>query len=102
MWDDPTQIEGEISMADPFMSEVRMFGLSFAPKGWALCNGQLLPIAQNQALMELGNPGSVQLGAFGKGSGKWRLTIESDVDVEAQALLDTPNGFITNTSAPVR
>ncbi|MDX2299985.1 MAG: hypothetical protein NW204_09690, partial [Xanthomonadaceae bacterium] len=52
--------------------------------------------------MELGNPGSVQLGAFGKGTGKWRLTIESDVDVEAQALLDTPNGFITNTSRPVR
>lgn len=40
-------------MADPFMSEVRMFGFSFAPKGWALCNGQLLPIAQNQALFAL-------------------------------------------------
>ncbi|MDP1698306.1 MAG: tail fiber protein [Xanthomonadaceae bacterium] len=40
-------------MAEPFLSEVRMFGFSFAPKGWALCNGQLLPIAQNQALFAL-------------------------------------------------
>jgi len=52
--------------------------------------------------MELGNPGSIQVGALGKGTGKWRLTIESDVEVEAQALLETPNGFITNTSRPVR
>jgi hypothetical protein len=52
--------------------------------------------------MELGNPGSVQVGALGKGTGKWRFTIESDVEVEAQALLETANGFITNTSRPVR
>ncbi len=52
--------------------------------------------------LEQGNPGSVQLGAFGKGTGKWRLTIESDVEVEAQALLETADGFITNTSQPVR
>src|SRR3546814_1941969 len=48
--------------------------------------------------MELGNPGSVQVGALGMGTGKWRFTIESDVEVEAQALLETANGFITNTS----
>jgi microcystin-dependent protein len=42
-------------MGTPFMSEIRMFGfnVNFLPKGWALCNGQLLPINQNQALFSL-------------------------------------------------
>ena len=40
-------------MADPFLSEVRMMSFNFAPKGWAMCNGQLLPINQNQALFSL-------------------------------------------------
>lgn len=40
-------------MAEPFLSEVRIMSFSFAPKGWALCNGQLLPINQNQALFSL-------------------------------------------------
>jgi microcystin-dependent protein len=40
-------------MADPFMSEIRIFSFNFAPKGWAQCNGQLLPINQNQALFSL-------------------------------------------------
>ncbi len=40
-------------MAEPFLSEVRIFSFQFAPKGWALCNGQLLPINQNQALFSL-------------------------------------------------
>jgi microcystin-dependent protein len=40
-------------MAEPFLSEVRIFSFGFPPKGWALCNGQLLPINQNQALFSL-------------------------------------------------
>ena len=40
-------------MAEPFVGEIRMFGFNFAPQGWALCNGQLLPISQNQALFSL-------------------------------------------------
>src|SRR5437667_6485612 len=40
-------------MAEPFLSEIRIFSFGFAPKGWALCNGQLLPINQNQALFSL-------------------------------------------------
>lgn len=40
-------------MAEPFLSEVRIFSFNFAPKYWALCNGQLLPINQNQALFSL-------------------------------------------------
>ena len=38
---------------DPFLSEIRIMSFVFAPKGWALCNGQLLPINQNQALFSL-------------------------------------------------
>ncbi|MBS0516964.1 MAG: phage tail protein [Proteobacteria bacterium] len=40
-------------MSTPFIGEIRMFGFAFAPKGWAQCNGQLLPIAQNQALFAI-------------------------------------------------
>ena len=40
-------------MAEPFLSEFRMFSFQFAPRGWALCNGQLLPINQNQGLFSL-------------------------------------------------
>jgi microcystin-dependent protein len=40
-------------MATPFLSEIRIFSFTFAPKGWAMCNGQLLPINQNQALFAL-------------------------------------------------
>ena len=40
-------------MAEPFLSEIRIFSFGFAPQGWALCNGQLLPINQNQALFSL-------------------------------------------------
>ncbi|MBL8252188.1 MAG: phage tail protein [Candidatus Competibacter sp.] len=40
-------------MADPFVAEIRIFGFNFAPKGWAFCNGQLLPLSQNTALFSL-------------------------------------------------
>jgi microcystin-dependent protein len=40
-------------MAEPFLSEIRIMSFNFAPKGWAMCNGQLLPINQNQALFSL-------------------------------------------------
>jgi len=40
-------------MAEPFLSEIRIMSFGFAPKGWALCNGQLLPINQNQGLFSL-------------------------------------------------
>jgi microcystin-dependent protein len=40
-------------VAEPFLSEIRIFSFNFPPKGWALCNGQLLPINQNQALFSL-------------------------------------------------
>jgi microcystin-dependent protein len=40
-------------MAEPFLSEIRIMSFAFPPKGWALCNGQLLPINQNQPLFSL-------------------------------------------------
>lgn len=54
-------------MAEPFLSEIRIVSFNFAPKGWALCNGQLLPINQNQALFSLlgttfGGDGRVNFG----------------------------------------
>src|SRR6478672_8478836 len=50
-------------MSDPFVAEIRIFAGNFAPTGWALCNGQLLPISQNTALFSL-------LGTFYGGDGK--------------------------------
>jgi microcystin-dependent protein len=40
-------------MSEPFLAEVRLFGFNFAPRGWALCDGQILPINQNQSLYSL-------------------------------------------------
>jgi len=40
-------------MSNPFLAEIRIFAGNFAPKGWALCNGQLMPISQNTALFSL-------------------------------------------------
>ena len=54
-------------MAEPFLSEIRIMSFGFAPKGWAQCNGQLLPINQNQGLFSLlgttfGGDGRVNFG----------------------------------------
>ena len=54
-------------MADPFLCEIRLTSFGFAPKGWAMCNGQLLPINQNQAMFSLlgttyGGNGQVNFG----------------------------------------
>lgn len=54
-------------MAEPFLSEIRIMSFVFAPQGWALCNGQLMPINQNQALFSLlgttfGGDGEVNFG----------------------------------------
>jgi microcystin-dependent protein len=40
-------------MSDPFVAEIRIFAGNFAPRGWAVCNGQLMPISQNTALFSL-------------------------------------------------
>src|SRR4051794_35717525 len=50
-------------MADPFVAEIRIFPFNFAPKGWAFCDGQILPLSQNTALFSL-------LGTMYGGDGK--------------------------------
>jgi microcystin-dependent protein len=45
--------ERNINMSDPYLGEIRMVGFSFAPNGWALCNGQTMSISQNNALFAL-------------------------------------------------
>ena len=50
-------------MADPFVAEIRIFPFNFPPKGWAWCDGQLLPLSQNTALFSL-------LGTMYGGNGK--------------------------------
>jgi len=50
-------------MSEPFLGEIRMFGFSFAPEGWALCNGQILAISQYTALFSL-------LGTYYGGNGQ--------------------------------
>lgn len=50
-------------MADPFLAEIRMMGFNFAPRGWATCDGQILPISQNSALFSL-------VGTFYGGDGR--------------------------------
>src|SRR5690242_4119939 len=57
-------------MADPFVAEIRVFPFNFAPKGWAFCDGQILPISQNTALFSLlgtnyGGDGKVTFGLPG-------------------------------------
>ena len=57
-------------MADPFVAEVRIFPFNFAPKGWAFCNGQLLPLSQNTALFSL-------LGTMYGGDGKSTFALQN-------------------------
>jgi microcystin-dependent protein len=62
-------------MADPFVAEIRIFPFNFAPKGWAWCDGQLLPLSQNTALFSL-------LGTTYGGNGKSNFALP-DLDGRA-------------------
>ena len=62
-------------MSEPFLGEIRMVGWNFAANGWALCNGQLMPISQYQALFSL----------LGRSQFLWRQ-IERGGDVVSQVL----------------
>src|SRR5213595_3401917 len=64
-------------MSDPFVAEIRMFGFNFPPKGWAFCDGQLLPISQNTALFSL-------LGTFYGGDGKAPFALP---DIQGMAVI---------------
>jgi len=69
-------------MADPFVAEIRIFPFNFAPKGWAWCNGQLLPISQNTALFSL-------LGTTYGGDGKSNFALP---DLQGRAPMHTGQG----------
>jgi microcystin-dependent protein len=69
-------------MSEPFLSEIRVFSFNFAPKGWAMCNGQLLQINQNQALFSL-------LGTTYGGDGRTTFALPN---LEAAAPMHTGNG----------
>ncbi len=58
---------------EPFVGEIRVFAGNFAPRGWALCNGQLLPIAQNTALFSL-------LGTYYGGNGTSNFALPNLID----------------------
>jgi microcystin-dependent protein len=70
-------------MAEPFLSEIRIMSFVFAPKGWALCNGQLLPINQNQALFSL-------LGTTYGGDGRVNFALP---DLRAKVPIHVGSGF---------
>ena len=69
-------------MADPFVAEIRIFPFNFAPKGWAWCNGQLLPISQNTALFSL-------LGTTYGGDGKSTFALP---DIQGRAVMQPGQG----------
>ncbi len=70
-------------MAEPFLGEVRMMSFNFPPKGWAPCNGQLLPINQNQALFAL-------LGTMYGGNGQTNFALP---DLRARVPIHMGQGF---------
>lgn len=69
-------------MADPFVAEIRIFPFNFAPKGWAWCNGQLMPLSQNTALFSL-------LGTTYGGDGKSTFALP---DLEGRAPMHPGQG----------
>jgi len=69
-------------MAEPFLSEIKVLSFNFVPKGWALCNGQLLPINQNQALFAL-------LGTTYGGDGRVNFALP---DLRGRAAIHSGNG----------
>ena len=70
-------------MATPFLSEIKIMSFNFAPKGWAQCNGQLMPINQNQALFSL-------LGTTYGGDGRINFGIP---DLRGRAALSFNNNY---------
>ena len=70
-------------MAEPFLSEIRIMSFAFAPKGWAMCNGQLMPINQNQALFSL-------LGTMYGGNGQTTFALP---DLRGSCAMHVSGGF---------
>jgi microcystin-dependent protein len=69
-------------MADPFVAEIRIFPFNFAPRGWAWCDGQLIPISQNTALFSL-------LGTTYGGNGRTNFALP---DIQGRAVMHPGQG----------
>lgn len=69
-------------MSEPFIGEIRTFGFNFAPRGWAQCNGQLLPISQNTALFSI-------LGVTFGGDGRTNFGLPN---LQGDLVMDAGNG----------
>jgi microcystin-dependent protein len=76
-------------MSESFLSEIRIMSFGFPPKGWALCNGQLLPINQNQALFSL-------LGTTYGGDGRVNFALPN---LQARVPIHTGNGHVLGETA---
>ena len=76
-------------MSTPFLSEIRIMSFGFAPKGWALCDGQTLPINQNQALFSL-------LGTTYGGNGQTTFALP---DLQARVPMHTGGGHVLGERA---
>ncbi len=114
-------------MANPFVAEIRIFPFNFAPKGWAFCDGQILPLSQNTALFSLlgttyggdgksnfalpnmqGNapmhPGQgpgLSLHDLGETGGSDTVTLlESEIPSHSHSLMGTPIAAILTTPSP--
>lgn len=106
-------------MAEPFIGQIIMFGGNFAPRGWALCDGQLLPIAQNAALFSIlgttyGGDGRTTFGlpdlrgrapihaGNGPGLSDRRLGVRVGTEIETLNVNQIPShthGAVANTNA---
>src|SRR4051812_43544537 len=71
-------------MAEPFLSELKLVSFNFAPKGWTMCNGQLMPINQNQAIFSL-------LGTTFGGDGRTTFGLP---DLRGRLPIHVGNGFV--------
>jgi microcystin-dependent protein len=76
-------------VSEPFLSEIKVVSFNFPPKGWALCNGQLLPINQNQALFAL-------LGTTYGGNGQTTFALPN---VRGRVPIHMGNGHILGEAA---
>lgn len=76
-------------MSEPFLAEIKVISFNFAPRGWALCNGQLLPINQNQGLFSL-------LGTTYGGDGRTNFALPN---LRGRTPLHFGSGFILGQSA---
>ncbi len=114
-------------MADPFVAEIRIFPFNFAPKGWAFCDGQLLPLSQNTALFSLlgtvyggdgksnfalpdlqgrapmhpGQGPGLSLHDLGETGGTETVTLlESEIPAHAHAMMSAPSLISADTNVP--